>query len=136
MEVGEVFMANHPSRWQCDRWQCDKSVGEGLSRVLADDPHPGMIAKFISSNSWLNTGTAATQRPNWLDNPKDDRDYEAIGCAVLFLNWLRFQLGHSWAEIVTAGGDLSAAYQKLTGKNTAWNDFSSFIDAQFPRGQQ
>jgi len=84
-EADEVFMANFGHGWDCGA-----SNGEGLSRVLANDIYNGVEpAGFISSNSWLDSS-----RENFVDQTfPSDTDYPSIGCSVLFLNWLRFQLG-------------------------------------------
>jgi hypothetical protein len=53
------------------------------------------------------------------------------------LNWLRFQLNHSWTDIIAkGGGTLAATYENLTGKATAWVDFTTIINAHFPVGKQ
>lgn len=127
-EADEVFMANFGHGWDCGA-----SNGEGLSRVLANDIYKGVEpADFISSNVWLNDAS----RPNFVDRTKPtDTDYISIGCSVLFLNWMRFQLNHTWADIVGAGhGTLGATYKKLTGKSTGWHDFTAAINAKFPTG--
>jgi hypothetical protein len=129
-EADEVFMANFGKGWDCGA-----SPGEGLSRVLANDLYKNVEPPdFISSNVWLNLDP----RPNFVDQAAPtDTDYNSIGCSVLFLNWLRFQLDHSWADIVAASGaTLADTYLGLTGKNTAWADFSDFMEAKFPSGQQ
>ena len=129
-EADEVFMANFGHGWDCGA-----SNGEGLSRVLANDIYQGVEpADFISSDVWLNLNP----RPNFVDQTEPtDTDYDSIGCAVLFLNWMRFQLHHSWAEIVAKGdATLGATYRNLTGKNTGWQDFQAVINAHFPAGKQ
>jgi hypothetical protein len=128
-EVDEVFMANFGFGWDCGA-----SPGEGLSRVLANDLYKGVEpADFISSNVWLNLNP----RPNFVDQADPtDTNYKSIGCSVLFLNWLRFELNHGWAEIVASGGaTLADTYRGLTGKNTGWSDFSAVIDTSFPVGK-
>jgi hypothetical protein len=128
-EADEVFMANFGHGWDCGA-----SNGEGLSRVLANDLYQGVEpAGFISSNSWLNSS-----REDFVNNTlPDDTDYPSIGCSVLFLNWLRFQLKYSWASIVAAGaGTLAGTYNNLTGKSTAWKDFNAMVNAHFPAGHQ
>jgi len=128
-EADEVFMANFGHGWNCGA-----STGEGLSRVLANDMYPGgETAGFIASNDWLNLKS----RPNWVTRTDpSDTHYRSIGCSVLFLNWLRFQHGHSWAKIIAAGGrTLSSTYLHLTGKRAGWEDFTAFMDAHFPRGR-
>ena len=123
-----MFMANFGRGWDCGA-----SNGEGLSRVLANDIYRGVEpAGFISSNSWLNS-----PRANYVEHTyPSDTHYPSIGCSVLFLNWLRFQLSRSWTEIVASGGaTLAATYQNLFGKSTAWQDFLSIISVQFPVGK-
>jgi hypothetical protein len=127
-EADEVFMANFGHGWDCGA-----SNGEGLSRVLANDIYQGVEpANFISSSVWL----SMNPRPNFVDqtNPTDT-NYPSIGCSVLFLNWLRFQLNYSWAKIIGAGAaTLSATYRNLTQKPTGWTDFTAVIDTKFPPG--
>ena len=129
-EEDEVFMANFGHGWNCGA-----SNGEGLSRVLADDIYKNVEpADFISSSVWLNLDP----RPDYVDHTEPtDTDYNSIGCSVLFLNWLRFQLNYSWQQIVAAGtATLAGTYKNLTGKNTAWADFEAVVNAHFPVGQQ
>src|SRR6267143_2683862 len=127
-EADEVFMANFGRGWDCGA-----SNGEGLSRVLANDIYRGVEpAGFISSNSWLNT-----PRANYVEHTyPSDTHYPSIGCSVLFLNWLRFQLNRSWTDIVASGGPtLAATYRNLIGKSTAWQDVQFIISAHFPAGK-
>jgi len=127
-EADEVFMANFGHGWDCGA-----STGEGLSRVLANDIYQGVEpANFISSSVWL----SLKARPNFVDQTDPtDTNYLSIGCSVLFLNWLRFQLNYSWAKIIEAGGaTLAATYKNLTGKPTGWNDFTATINTKFPPG--
>lgn len=130
MEADEVFMANFGRGWNCGR-----SPGEGLSRVLANDLYKGVESPdFISSNAWL----SLKRRTNFVDRAdRTDTNYKSIGCSVLFLNWLRFQLNYSWTQIVAGGGaTLADTYKSLTGKSTAWNDFETFINEHFPIGKK
>jgi len=110
-------------------WDCGASPGESLSRVLANDLYKGVEpADFISSNVWLNLNP----RPNFVDQA----DPTDTNCSVLFLNWLRFELNHGWAEVVASGGaTLADTYRGLTAENTGWSDFSAVIDASFPVGK-
>jgi hypothetical protein len=129
-EADEVFMANFGHGWDCGA-----SNGEGLSRVLANDIYKGVEPRdFVSSDVWL----SLNPRPNFVDQTAPtDTDYNSIGCSVLFLNWLRFQSNHSWADIIAAGsGTLAATYKNLTGKSTAWTDFQTLINAHFPVGKK
>jgi hypothetical protein len=129
MEVDEVFMANFGRGWNCAA-----SPGEGLSRVIANDLYQGVEpGDFISSNQWLNL----EDRVDYVDQvDPTDTNYDSIGCSVLFLNWLRFQLNYSWADIVAAGGaTLANTYMNLTGKVSAWADFTAVLNAYFPGSQ-
>jgi hypothetical protein len=129
MEADEVFMANFGHGWNCAA-----SPGEGLSRVIANDLYKGVEpGDFISANQWLNL----EDRINYVDRADPtDINYDSIGCSVLFLNWLRFQLNHSWADIVAAGGaTLANTYKNLTGRASAWADFTAFLNAHFSGSQ-
>src|SRR5579864_4418348 len=73
-------------------WDCGASNGEGLSRVLANAMYPGAEpSNFVTAPSWLDSN-----RPDWVT--KNDPtagtgggfNAVSIGCAVLFLNWLRY----------------------------------------------
>jgi len=126
-EVDEVFEATFGHGWNCGA-----SNGEGLSRVLANGMYPGAEpGNFVSAPVWLDNG-----RPDWVNNTEPtDRDYVSIGCSVLFLNWLRYQLHFSWAEIIAAGAPtLSQTYTNLTGRNDALARFANLLQAHFPVG--
>ena len=115
-------------------WDCGASNGEGLSRVLANDITPGVEPlDFVSSNSWLNS-----DRPDWVNKTEqDDTKYISIGCSVLFLNWLRFQLNFTWKQIIAAGDTtLAAAYTNLTGRADGFARFKALLDQKFPPDQQ
>jgi hypothetical protein len=114
-------------------WDCGASNGEGLSRVLANAMYPGAEpSNFISSNSWLN----APGRPDFITvTDPTDQNYTSIGCSVLFLNWLRYQLHFSWSEIILAGAStLSGTYRNLTGGTDALAVFKGFMQLHFPEG--
>ena len=114
-------------------WDCGASNGEGLSRVLANDLYPGAEPlNFVSSATWLDT----PGRLDWINNSEGtDQDYVSIGCAVLFLNWMRFQLGYSWTQIIAAGDStLAKTYQNLTGQTDGYALFMALMDRTYPRG--
>jgi hypothetical protein len=126
-EVAEVLMHK-----QGRYWDCQASNGEALSRVLSADLCLGadpVPSKFLSAPVWL-----ANREANWIDRTeRTDQDETANGCGVLFLNWLRFARGFSWASIISASEDtLAETYQRLTGSATAWTDFRAVVDARFP----
>jgi hypothetical protein len=125
-EADEVMMAV-----QNAGWNCGASAGEGLSRVLAAQRYPAELDRFASASSWLNSA-----RPDWVSTTEGtDRDYVSIGCATLFINYLRYQLHVSLARIVQAGGTtLQAAYQHLTGSADAFGPFAALLQRHFPAG--
>ena len=126
-EFVEVFEAV-----QAGGWDCGKSNGEGLSRVLATDAYPSEVAGFATAGAWLDSA-----RQNFVDHTAgSDTDPAANGCSVLFLNWLRFQLNYSWAQIVGAAAPtLGETYAKLTGKNDGFKALEALISAHFPKGR-
>jgi hypothetical protein len=114
-------------------WDCGASNGEGLSRVLAGtDLYPGSLDGFHSASTWLDT----PGRPDYVNTTDPtDRDYVSTGCAVLFLNYLRYQLGYSWHAIVEAGGStLGATYRSLSGSADALTPFKALLQSRFPEG--
>ncbi len=133
-EEDEVFEANFGHGWDCGA-----SNGEGLSRVLANDMVPGVEPQdFVSPPVWLDeTPDTGIQREDWVSKTDPtDTNYFSIGCSVLFLNWLRFQLKYTWAQIIGAGAPaLAGTYQKLTGNNDGFAQFKALIDQKFPPGQ-
>jgi hypothetical protein len=126
-EFVEVFEAV-----QAKGWNCGKSNGEGLSRVLATEPYPAELDGFATASSWLDS-----RRPNYVDRTvSSDTNPLGNGCSVLFLNWLRFQLGYSWLEIVAAGAPtLGKTYQKLAGKSDGFKQFKALLASHYPAGR-
>ena len=126
-EVDEVLMAA-----QNKGWSCGYSHGEGLSRVLATELYPAQLGGFSAAATWLD-GT----RPNWVDNTEQtDQDYTSIGCAVLFLNFLRYELTYSWNAIIAAAAPtLGGVYANLTGLKDGWARFSTLMQSFYPQGK-
>ena len=125
-EIVEVFEA-----FQARGWKCRSSNGEALSRVIAVSLYPKELTPTASSaHSWLDSS-----RPDWINRTKaSDTDTVAVGCGVLFLNYLRNQLKFSWELIVQSGGStLAECYKKLT--KTSKNPFPAFASlllSKFP----
>ncbi|GLV55775.1 hypothetical protein KDH_26190 [Dictyobacter sp. S3.2.2.5] len=133
-EVIEVFSAAHASGWDCET-----SAGEGLSRVLATELYPAELGIFATANVWLNTPS----RPDFVNvNDTTDRHPISIGCSVLFLNYLRYQLEFTWKEIIQAGAStLTQTYQNLiksranlTASDDVFQQFKDLLQAYFPVG--
>jgi hypothetical protein len=121
-EMSEQLM-NHAG------WNPSSSRGEALSRVLAEEffPNAGYAPECISMAPWVNHWLNSSPRFNYLEqNPSptpgnttlgSDIDALGYGCGILFINYLRFQLGYSLDAICQAGGDTFAdAYRNLTGR--------------------
>jgi hypothetical protein len=124
-EVDEVFEAAIGLGWDCGA-----SHGEGLSRVVANEMYPGaMPSNFVSAPEWLNGG-----RTDFVNNTEDtDQNYVSIGCSVLFLNFLHYQLNFSWNKIILAGAaTLGQTYSNLTRQTDGFDQFKTLLDANFP----
>jgi len=102
-------------------WDAGSSQGEALSRVMAEELHPSSTSNWV--NLWLNW---PRPRPDWItkDEPPDgafmrgDVDQIAFGCGMIFIYFLRYQLGFPYDQICMAGGSLlSDRYRNLTGAN-------------------
>ena len=125
-EVDEVLMAV-----QAKGWNCGFSNGEGLSRVLATELHPASLGRFATASVWLNSA-----RQDFVTQTEfTDRDHVSIGCATLFINYLRHQLHFTLPQIVQAGGaTLQQTYETLTGSSDAFGSFAALLDSFFPPG--
>lgn len=128
-ELVEVFEAA-----QGRGWNCGASNGEGLSRALATERYPRQIVGFTTAAAWLNQG-----RPDFV-NRTDPTDSNPLstGCAVLFLNYLHYQLNYRWRDIVAAAGpNLSVTYLRLTGDaRNPFPAFAALLAGKFPVGSQ
>jgi hypothetical protein len=134
-ESDEVFEANFGHGWDCGF-----SNGEGLSRVLANDMVPGVEPQgFVSPPVWLDgpSDISGILREDWVaKTDQTDTNYFSIGCSVLFLNWMRFELKFKWKQVIAAGAPtLGQTYANLTGKNDGWATFKALMDAKFPPGK-
>lgn len=128
-EVIEVFEAA-----QAKGWNCAANNGEGLSRVLAEELHPaGVLPWMISSAAWLDT----PGRPDYVSAiDTSDRNYVSTGCAVLFLNYLRYQLDFNWGEIVQAAGPtLEQVYGSLTHASGGYAALTALLQPFYPAGK-
>ncbi len=126
-EEVEVFSAA-----QAAGWDCGASNGEGLSRVLATDLYPGELDGYTTAAAWLDS----PDRPDFVNNTDPtDTNPLANGCAVLFLNYLRFQLNNDWGTIVQAAAPtLGQTYANLQGAGDGFQKFSDLMEANFPAG--
>ncbi|MEO8899321.1 MAG: hypothetical protein ABI352_11575 [Candidatus Dormibacter sp.] len=126
-EADEVMMAA-----QNAGWDCGASHGEGLSRVLSTEVYPAQLDGFATAASWLDSN-----RPDWVTTTEPtDQNYVSIGCATLFLNYLRHQLGYDLTTIVGGGAPtLAQVYTHLSGKTDAFSPFNALLAKRFPAGR-
>ena len=118
-ELSECFMGA-----QGRGWNCGFSNGEGLSRFAAEQETPsGTLNDFATGPAWAQAGFT-----DWVNRTEQtDRDDVSTGCAIVYIYWMR-SLGFTIAQIVRAGGaTLSANYQGLTGKATAYQDLLAAV---------
>lgn len=143
-ELSEVFMPNLSSLPDCDQ----HAVGEALSMAVAYEMFPnGWDTNYTTGRlpaMWMNAYTdqngstqSASLTFNRLDfvnnNPAGETSaqFPAIGCAAIFFMYLRHQLNFTFAQIITAMGQLAAyatmrqLYNKLT--NTTDDPFPTFL---------
>jgi hypothetical protein len=141
-ELAEIMMDIAPGAWNRG-W----SDGEALSVVLATELRPmgyyGGIADAPRVNPWLQS-----ERPDWISNTEQtDKNSLSYGCGILFINYLRHQLGFDLATIIgtrpqvglgsPAFYTLADRYAALTGNpaTQAYPEFMSFLDRHLPRDQ-
>ena len=149
-EMIEILMSYKGS------WVASNSGGEGLSRVAAQLLHPqygnGFINAWLSSDPTTDPTSAVDDsefRKDWISKNftggplraggavGGDDDSYSYGCAMLFIYYLKSQLGYSMRQIVQNGGaTLADTYRNLTGGRTnAFSAFKSFIDSHYPPGR-
>jgi hypothetical protein len=111
-------------------WDRASNRGEALSRALGEQffPAAAYAAECISIAPWVNGWLNSSPRPDYIHiNPVPtaanatlgtDLDGLGYGCGLLFINYLRYQLGFPLEAICQAGGITFAdAYKNLTGHN-------------------
>jgi hypothetical protein len=142
-EVVEVLAYNQ----NIDAWKCSWSNGEALSRVLAtaSKPPKTLIKSLTSASVWLDAMTKADGskgRDDFVNTTiknNGDTNDKANGCGTLFLNYLHYQLGFSWRDIVAAGNTTDAkladTYQKLANGPNGFRRFAKTMQQAFPLGQ-
>jgi hypothetical protein len=125
------------------RWNASTSEGEALSRILGTELRPmgyyGAGGGAQSVNAWLQSG-----RPDWISKSElTDKNPLSYGCGILFINYLRRQLGFDLASIIATRppfdylGEhhtLADRYAQLTGKPAAgaYPEFIAFLEQHLP----
>lgn len=118
-ELSESFMG-----LQGAGWGCGFSNGEGLSRFCAEQETPAhTLDAFATGPAWQAAGF-----PDWVTQTgQTDQDDVSTGCSVIYLYWL-LSLGFTIPQMVQAGGaTLSANYEALTGKTSAYQDLVAAV---------
>ncbi|HKV95475.1 MAG TPA: hypothetical protein VJW20_23220 [Candidatus Angelobacter sp.] len=105
-------------------WDAGSSQGEALSRVMAEELHPSSATNFVGQ--WT---AFPSPKPDWIsvNSPaadpglivvRGDQNQVAYGCGIVFIYFLRYQLGKSYQQICQIAGPLLLnRYQALTGLN-------------------
>ena len=130
-EVAEVFMSEQKAALG-HGFDPIFSHGEGLSRVLAAELYPAIAGRWGVGLTWLNGG-----RPDWVTNTEmTDQDGLSYGCASIFLNYLHYQLGLTWLQIVAAADNTLALVAQNLGVQNAWSDFQAVLARHYPPSAQ
>ena len=135
-EVMEIFMATKQFGWKPG-----DSSGEGLSQLGAFTIYPDQVGDLNGPPVWLDTSinptAAKPSRPDFVNNTEPfDGNFVSFGCALLFLYFLRSQLGFSMKAIVSASAStLEGVYANLTKDHGAFPIFSNLLERKFPSGK-
>lgn len=106
----------------------DAVPGAALARVLAAAMYPKRIAGFASAARWLDG-----DRDDLLDVPLPDTP-AAIGCAVLFLNFLHHQCGVAWSDIARSPRPtLAGVADAVAGATVEPKTFFELLDLHISR---
>ena len=101
-----------------------------LARVLATALYPRRIAGFNTAWLWMEG-----RRKDPVRDPRA-QDAEETGGAVLFLNYLHYQLGYSWHQIAaTPAPTLGTAARRLTGSEDCVTELRTLLAKHYPAGQ-
>lgn len=136
-EVIEIFMvaATHVG------WNPVDSSGEGLSQVALFTLYPDQVGIYDGPPKWLDTSINPSpdnpSRPDFVSkNDPTDKNFVSFGCAVLFIYYLRSQLGFNMMPIVrAAASSLEGVYSNLTQDRDAFQTFLAILKSKFPEGQ-
>jgi len=118
-ELSECFMGA-----QGQGWDCGASNGEGLSRFCAEQETPaGTLDGFATGPAWARAGF-----PDWVTQTEaTDQNAVSTGCCVVYIYWM-VSLGFTIPQITQGTGTtLSANYQALTNKTTAYQDLLAAV---------
>ena len=89
---------------------------------------------------WLDTSVSPTaakpSRPDFVNKTEaSDGNFVSFGCALLFLYYLRSQLGFSMKAIISeAASTLEGVYANVTKDHGAFPIFANLLERAFPSG--
>jgi len=136
-EVTEMFMLAQDKGWFAPDGSNEGSAGEGLSRVLSAEflQVRGLGYNeqgFDTADLWLNSDRA--DFVNHIDTGDHQPDPKS-GCATLFINYLRYQLGYQLPRIIAAAStELAGVYRNLTSRtDDPFPPFKALLDKYYPR---
>jgi hypothetical protein len=152
-ELVEIFMSYNNQKTGTTTWRATDSSGEGLSILCAIERAPDGYHLISSSrvDYWLQwpalpapTDSKGQPMGTVLPSPRQDvittpdptdKNWWSFGGALLFLYYLKTQLGHSVPQIIQKGGaTLEETYRNLTGQTGGFNAMNTLISRFFPVG--
>jgi hypothetical protein len=115
------------------------SRGEALSRVMAEEFYPAQ-AYAEGGAPWVNAWMQTKPRDFlYLANAENnDCNSVSYGVGILYINYLRSQLGYSLSDIIGAGGkQFTETYRSLTKQPGAdgITPFRDLLERFYPAGQ-
>jgi hypothetical protein len=140
-EVTEMFMASQGREWYGSVGLFNNadegSMGESLSRFLAAEflaatgVSSSIFTGFHVGGKWID----AASRDNFVDISMDDiQPHMITGCGVLFLAFLRHELGFTIQQIIAAAAPtMAGVHTKLTGMTDAWTSFRDLVNLHYPQ---
>lgn len=131
-ELAEVLMLSYG-------WKPAASSGEALSRVMAKQLYPAQ-AYTEGGAPWVNAWFSdPSRRYTYLVQDEfSDRNDVTFGIGILYINYLRSQLGYSLRDICLSGGETFLdRYRNLTGhpQEDGIEPFKALLDKHFPPGK-
>jgi hypothetical protein len=131
-ELVEIFMDFNNQKSGTTTWVAGHSDGEGLSQICSIMRFP--TGHYDAYNSWVNSWLSSPRANFVSSNESTDGNPVSFGCALLFLYYLRDQLGFTIQQIIQHGGaTLVDLYKNLTGDNNdPFNYFLSVVNSKLP----
>ena len=130
-ELAEVLMLAYG-------WRPSVSSGEALSRVMAEQFYPAQ-AYAEGGAPWVNAwfSDRARRYTYIVQDEFSDTNAVTFGIGILYINYLRSQLGYSLRDICGSGGEtLLDRYRNLTGhpEEDGAAPFQMLLNKHFPAG--